>query len=141
MSRGCILPPPCLRPQWSGDLRFLRRLAHPGQGVLGAAFDEIARVVDYADTTTKTWARRVKGGGHVPLRRSGEAPVDASPTFCDELSGWSAECRGSDAEKCEAHVATATTCKEFCESQVRRPKYELRTGPNAAPNELTLSPQ
>lgn len=51
-------------------------------------------------------------------RRAGGA-VRGAPTLCDELAGWEAECRNSDAELCEAHVkfdaaAGEKSCAQAC---------------------------
>lgn len=100
---------------WDGDLAFLRAL-QPDRQQLDAALTWMAEVIDYHNTTRNRWVRRNKRGGSLVARRSGDKPLGA-PTLCDEMSGWSSECRGSDADRCEAYVENTTSCETYCEGQ------------------------
>ena len=98
---------------WSADLAFLSRLHRDHVGLFNA-FNRIAQVTDYADTTRPRWPARKKGGQR-EVRLIGEQSRGA-PTLCDELTGWHTECRGSEPAECEAFVAKRTSCADFCES-------------------------
>ena len=128
---------------WSGDLRFLQRLR--SRNLLHAAFDAIADITDYDNTTRVLWTRREKGGSRVVREVhsfnnvwSPEAQDSGSShrtthsswawaltttvaavgtSFCDELGGWEAECKGSNRMVCEVYIAHKTTCNEYCTSQ------------------------
>ena len=100
---------------WDGNLTFLRAL-QPDEPRLDAALTWVAEVVDYHNTTRNRWSRRTKKGGDRVTRKIGESPV-GKPTLCDEMTGWSSECRGSDGDRCEVFVAETTTCEAYCEEQ------------------------
>lgn len=104
---------------WPGNTEsFLPRL-RPDHARFAAALDWIANVVVHRDTLSPRWVRRKRGGSQKrrPTRRRGEPPPDGAPTLCDELTGWESECRGSNADHCEAYVAERTTCEQWCEAQ------------------------
>ena len=124
----------------SGGLALLSRLADDGGGGGGGeaggvyggarlqhALAHVARVVDWKDSEGSSrdselgdfgWqVRGGPGGGGGQLRRPGEARPGGTPSLCDELDGWTYECRSSGAELCDTHVdnATAFSCAQFCE--------------------------
>ena len=113
---------------WTGELGFMQRLRadrHADAVRLARAFDWIAEVVDFQDTKTDRWKRRKRGGStQQTVRRRGEKKHEGEgaqqpASFCDELSGWESECRGSDADHCEANVVSAgepTSCESWCGS-------------------------
>eukprot|EP00966_Prymnesium_polylepis_P322905 7379135-Prymnesium_polylepis.1 len=93
---------------WQGDLGFLEAL-HADAAALRAALAHVAQVVTHADTAQRRWKRR--GRASRSVRAAGE---EGERSLCDELEGWSVECRGSSTDRCEAHVPRTTSCQEYC---------------------------
>ena len=94
---------------WQGDLGFVEAL-HADAAALRAALAYVAQVVTHADTAQKRWKRRGRASSR-SVRAAGEA---GERSLCDELEGWSVECRGSSTDRCEAHVPWTTSCQEYC---------------------------
>ena len=102
--------------QPEGGLAILSALAAGGDR-LQQALASVAKVLTWEDTEVKA-AEATRLDAQMTRRAGGVRR--GGPSLCDEMDGWDAECRNSDATLCEAHVKTAKpheTCAQYCEAQ------------------------